>query len=278
MTLRFSLFGAALAGLCAVHAATPSEITVDLKLTCADYVSGEQIVGVVNIANVSPETVSVGREGSRDRFFVEVFRSGDMSQMDRSAQRAFVASFLLKPNEAQKLETRLGDHYGLRTPGRYLARPVLEHGGVRFEGQMRAFAVVPGMKVATALQMFSNHEGLRREFSLVSWSRRGREHLFLAAADSGTGDRRWLTTDLGEMMKITKPTIAVMPSGEVIVLHRVDPDHFIRSEFWSVPDEIEFHRRVLLQDPETAGSQRVREIYEESGGIKPKENPWWKFW
>lgn len=262
----------------AAFAATPSEITVDLKLRSGDYVSGEQIVGVVNVVNVSPETVSVGRAGSRDRFVIEVFRSSDMSQMDRSVCRPFVAPFLLKPNEGQKLETRLGDHYGLRTPGRYLARPVLVHEGVRFEGQMRAFDVVPGMKVTAALQMFSNREGLRREFTLVRWSRGGRDHLFLTAQDTGPGGRRWLTTDLGELMNITKPTISVMPTGEVIVLHRVDPDHFIRSEFWSVPDDIEFHRRELLQDPETAGSRRVREIYEESGGVQPKENPWWKFW
>lgn len=262
----------------AAFAATPSEITVDLKLRHGDYVSGEQIVGVVNVVNVSPETVDVGRAGSPDRFIVEVFRSADMSQMDRSVRRPFVAPFLLRPNEGQKLETRLGDHYGLRTPGRYLARPVLVHDGVRFEGQMRAFDVVPGMKVSTALQMFANRDGLRREFTLVRWSRGGRDHLFLKAQDSGSGSRRWLTTDLGELMNITKPTVSVMPTGEVIVLHRVDPDRFIRSEFWSVPDDIEFHRRELLQDPETAGSQRVREIYEESGGVQAKDNPWWKFW
>jgi hypothetical protein len=259
-------------------AATPSEITVDLKLKNGDYVSGEQIVGVVNVVNVSPETVVVGRSEASDRFFVEVFRAGDRSQMERSGQRPFVAPFFLKPNEGQKLETRLGDHYGLRTPGRYLARPVLVHGGVRYEGQMRAFDVVPGMKMTQALQMFANRDGLRRELTLVSWSRGGREHLFLTARDMGASERRWLTVDLGEMMKITKPTISVMPTGEVIILHRFDPDHLLRSEFWSVPDALEFNRRELLLDPETAGSRRVREIYEESGGIAPKENPWWKFW
>ena len=44
------------------------------------------------------------------------------------------------------------------------------------------------------------------------------------------------------------------------------------------PDELEFHRRELVQDPETAGTNRVRELYKESGGIAPKTNPWWKFW
>ena len=269
---------AAVVSLAAFPAAT-SEINVDLKLDNLDYVLGEPIGAVVNIVNMSPDTVSVGYADSKDRFFIEVYRSGDLSQMQRvSGDSPFVAAFLLKPNEGQKLATRLGDHYGLRGQGRYLAKPVLVHAGMRFEGQMRAFDVVPGMRVTGALQMFANRNGLRREFELVSWSRGGRDHLFLTATDSGPSTRRWRVTDLGEMMKITKPTISVMPSGEVVVLHRLDPDNFIRSEFWSVPNGIEFNRRELVQDPETAGSHRVREMYQESGGIKPKKNPWWKFW
>lgn len=267
------------AAACAV---TPSEITVGLALDSLDYVSGENVGAVVSIVNVSPDTLSAGRANSPDRFFVEVFRSSDMSQLQRVSDLQFVAPFTLKPNEAQKLAVRLANHYGLRSPGRYMAKPVLVHGETRYEGQMRVFAIVPGMGVTKALQIFSNRDGLKREFSLVSWSRGGREHLFLTARDLAGDDaqdsRHWQTVDLGEMMKITRPTISVMPGGEVVVLHRIDPDNFVRSEFWSVPDGIEFHRRELVQDPETAGSQRVREMYLESGGIKPKENPWWKFW
>ena len=227
--------------------------------------------------------LSVGRPGSADRFFVEVFRSSDMSQLQRVSDGPFVAPFVLKPNEAQKLAVRLGNHYGLGRPGRYMAKPVLVHRGTRYEGQMRVFAVVPGMRVSGALQMFSNRDGLQREFNLVTWSRGGREHLFLTSRDVSSGadpaaGRSWQTSDLGEMMKVTKPTVSVMTNGVVVVLHRIDPDNFVRSEFWSVPDEMLFHSRELVQDPETAGSQRVREMYRESGGIKPKENPWWKFW
>lgn len=261
----------------AMFAAT-SEISVDLKLDNLDFVSGENVGAVVNVMNVSPDELDVGYPGSKDRFFIEIFRSPDMRQMERVSSGPFVAAFRLRPNEGLKLATRLGDRYDMRHPGRYLARPVLVHSGIRFEGQMRAFDIVPGMQLSTALQMFSNREGLRREFELLRWSRGGRDHLFLTAHDEGNGGRSWQTTDLGEMMKITKPTISIMPGGEVVVLHRVDPDNFIRSEFWSVPDGIEFYRRELIQDPETAGSQRVREMYQESGGVKPKENPWWKFW
>ena len=259
-------------------AESPSEITVDLKMDELDYVSGERLRCVLDVKNLSTGAVDVGHEGSPDHLFIEVFCSSDMQQLDVTARKPFVVPFRLKSNQGQKFEVFLGDYYPLREPRRYLARPVLVHGGIRFEGQYRAFDIVPGMKIGGAMQMFSNRPGLTREFSLVQWSRKGTEHLFLTAVDSGVSDRKWQATDVGSVMKITKPTISILAGGEVIVLHRTNSDNFIRSEFWSMPDALDFRSRQLVQDPETAGQNRVQEIYKESGGVKAKGRPWWKFW
>lgn len=257
--------------------AATSEISVNLKLIGDDFIVGERIRGVVDIANSSPGKVSVGYSNSKDSFFVEVFRASDMSQLTRIGNRPFVARFMIESSEGQKLETFLGDHYGLREPMRYLAKPVLVHDGVRYEGALRAFDVVEGVRQAHALQMFANRKGLQREFNLVYWSRKHSEHLFLTAKDVGAGGKQWETRDLGSILRIEKPSISVLPTGEVIVLHRLNQDQFVRSEFWSLPDALEFRMRESVRDPETAGTARVRELYKE-GGIKPKENPWWKFW
>lgn len=265
-----------LAGMMSASAAT-SEISVDLRLDGDDFVSGERIRGVVDIANSSPDKVSVGYSNSKDAFFVEVFRSYDMSQLTRIGKLPFVAKFRIDMSEGQKLETFLGDHYGLREPNRYLAKPVLVHNGIRYEGTIRAFDVVEGVKQAHAMQMFANRKGLQREFDLVYWNRNHSEHLFLKAKDSGISNRVWETRDLGTILRLEKPSVSVLPTGEVIVLHRLNQDQFVRSEFWSLPDALEFRMREAVRDPETAGTARVRELYKE-GGIKPKENPWWKFW
>ena len=257
--------------------AETSEIMVDLKLDSSDFVSGERIRGVVDIANPSPEKVSVGYSNSKDSFFIEVFRASSMQQLTKVSKHEFVAKFRVDSSEGQKLEVFLGDHYGLREPSRYLAKPVLVHGGVRYEGMMRAFDVVDGIRLGGAMQMFANRSGLRREFSLVYWSRGNSEHLFLRAKDAGISERVWETRDLGPMLRIDKPSVSVMPKGEVVVLHRLNQDQFVRSELWSLPDALEFRIREAVRDPETAGTARVRELYKE-GGIKPKENPWWKFW
>ena len=257
--------------------ASTSEIRVDLVLSWSDFVSGERVRCVVDVANSSPEKISVGYRDSKDSLFVEVYKAGDMTQLERVARKPFVARFSLESGEGQKLETFLGDHYDLRETRRYLAKPVLVHGGCRYEGAPRAFDIVDGVKVAGAMQMFATRKGLQREFSVVYWSRNHSEHVFLKAADSGTSSRRWETRDLGAILRLEPPTISILPTGEVIVLHRLNQDQFIRSEFWSLTDALEFRMRETVQDPETAGTARVRELYRE-GGVKPKQNPWWKFW
>ena len=272
-TLLFlTVFAAALA-----KADAASEIKVDLKLDYADFVSGERIRGVVDIANSSPEKISVGYSNSEDVFFVEVYRAGDMKQLSRVYRRDFVSRFRVDSGEGQKLETFLGDHYALREPSRYLAKPVLVHGGVRYEGTLRAFDVVEGVKISGAMQMFANRRALQREFALCYWSRNHSEHLFLTARDTGSSSKRWETRDLGAMLRLEKPSISILPTGEVVVLHRLNQDQFVRSEFWSLPDALEFRVREAVLDPATAGTARVRELYK-SGGVKPKSNPWWKFW
>lgn len=258
--------------------AATSEISVDLKLDQTEFVLGERMRCVVDIMNVSPKIIAYGHNIDADRFFIEVYRASDGSQLEKISKGAFVAEFMLKPNEGQKLEAFLGDHYGLGYPGRYHAKPVLVHDGVRYEGLARVFDIVPGMKSASALQLFSNREGLKREFELVTWRRQGTEHLFFTAKDVGEEERRWRTIDLGTVMKITKPSISILKTGEIIVLHRFDADNFVRSELWSVPQGIEFIQHELVRDPETAGSERVKELYQESGGIKPVEKSWWEFW
>lgn len=254
-----------------------SEIRVDLKLDASDFVSGERIRGVIDVANSSPDEIRVGGKGAPDRLFVEVFKSGDASRLERIDSKPFTASFSLKTGEGQKLETFIGDRYALRETRRYLAKPVLVHGGTRYEGAPRAFDVVDGVRLATAAQMFANRKGLRRDFEVVYWARSRSEHAYLKVRDSGPSSRRWETRDLGPILRLDKPSISVLASGEVVVLHRLNQDQFVRNEFWSLPGALEFRLREIVRDPETAGTARVRELYKE-GGVKPKANPWWKFW
>ena len=78
------------AGFISSASTAPSEIKVDLKLCSSDYVSGERIRAIVDIANSSPDKISVGYSNSEDFFFIEVFRASDMKQLQRVYKRDFV--------------------------------------------------------------------------------------------------------------------------------------------------------------------------------------------
>ena len=264
--------------LCAAaFAATQqSEISVKLVPDRREYVVGERIRAIVDIANSSAESIDVGKPGSADMFRIEVFRARDMASRERVGDKPLVAPFLLHSSEGQKLETFIGDHFSLHDPVRYLARAVLIHAGVRYESSLASFDVVPGMAAGRAMQMFSNRSGLKRTFEIVYWMRGQREHLFLKASDEG--GRVWRTTDLGGILRITEPKISVMRNGEVVVLHRATQNQFMRSVFWSLPDALDFRKQEPMVDPDVAGSERMRDLYMESGGVTPVKKSWWKFW
>ena len=79
-------------------------------------------------------------------------------------------------------------------------------------------------------------------------------------------------------MRITEPKISVMPNGEVVVLHRATQNQFMRSVFWSLPNALDFRKQESMVDPDVAGSERMRDLYMESGGVTPVKKSWWKFW
>jgi hypothetical protein len=258
--------------------AAPHQSAISVKLVPErrEYIVGERIRAIVDIANSSADSIDVGKPGSADLFRIEVFRARDMASRERIGNKPFVASFMLHSSEGQKLETFIGDHFPLHDPVRYLARAVLIHAGSRYESSLVSFDVVPGMTVGRAMQMFKNSPGLKRTFEIVYWMRGQREHLFLKASDEG--GRVWRTTDLGGLLRITEPKISVMPNGEVVVLHRATQNQFMRSVFWSLPNALDFRKQEPMVDPDVAGSERMRDLYMESGGVTPVKKSWWKFW
>ena len=215
--LSAAAFTIAIAGT--VFAAAPSEITVRLSMTYNTYVEGERIRAVVDVSNSSADVIDCRKADSPDRLLLELFRATDRHEYIKLGNRPFVAPFALLPREGQKLETFAGDHFRFDENIRYFMRAVLVHEGMRFESSLQSFDVIPGLNCGRAMQMFSRREGLKREFELVHTGRDQVEHIFLKARDSGMSSRRWVTTDLGPVLRVTRPKLSVMPSGEVIVLH-----------------------------------------------------------
>ena len=101
--------------------AAPSEISVKLVPERREYIVGERIRAVVDIANSSADSIDVGKPGSADFFRIEAYRASDMASRPRVGNRPFVAPFLLHSSEGQKLPRRyklydrIKDNVSLRT-------------------------------------------------------------------------------------------------------------------------------------------------------------------
>ena len=255
-----------------------SELTVRLDLQKGDYIEGERIKAVVDVANASADPIDARGPTAPDRLILELFRASDRHQFEKTSDKPYVEPFALLSGEGQLLDVYFAEHFPIVESTRYYARAVLIPKRTRYESALKSFNVVPGLRCGGAVQMFSNKEGLRREFELVHWGREQVEHLFLKAKDTGTSTRSWTTTDLGPFISMTRPKVSVLPSGEVVTLHRTTQDAFIRTEFWSLPDVFEFNLHELMMDPDVAGAARVKELYKESGGVEPVKKAWWKFW
>lgn len=255
-----------------------TELTVKLDMQKGDYIEGERIKAVVDVANASPDPIDARGRDAPDRLILELYRASDRFQFKKTSDKPYAEPFALLSGEGQLLDVYFAEHFPIVASTRYFARAVLVHKNVRYESSLKSFNVVPGLRCGGAVQMFSNKEGLRREFELVHWGRDQVEHLFLKAKDSGISTRIWTTVDLGIFLSATRPKVSVLPTGEVVTLHRTTQDAFIRTEFWSLPDAFEFNTHELMLDPDVAGAERVKELYKESGGVEPVKKAWWKFW
>ena len=255
-----------------------TELTVKLTLQKGDYIAGERIKGIVDVANASPDPIDARGPDAPDHLILELYRASDRYQFEKTSDKPYTEPFALLSGEGQLMDVFFAEHFPITESTRYFARAVLIHKRIRYESALKSFNVVPGLKCGGAVQIFSNKDGLRREFELVHWGRDQVEHLFLKATDAGISTRSWTTTDLGPYLSITRPKVSVLPSGEVVTLHRTTQDAFIRTEFWSLPDVFEFNAHELMLDPDVAGAARVKELYKESGGVEPVKKAWWKFW
>ena len=255
-----------------------TELTVKLTLQKGDYIAGERIKAVVDVANASPDPIDARGPDAPDRLILELYRASDRHQFAKTSDKPYVEPFALLSGEGQILDVYLAEHFPIVESTRYFVRAVLIHKDIRYESALKSFNVVPGLRCGGAVQMFANKEGLRRDFELVHWGRDKVDHLFLKARDAGNSTRVWTTTDLGPYLSMTRPKVSVLPSGEVMTLHRTTQDAFIRTEFWSLPDVFEFNLHELMLDPDVAGAERVKELYKEAGGVEPVKKAWWKFW
>lgn len=263
----------------ALLSSAAEDYQLSLKLAYNAFVKGEPVVVQMRIMNLGRSLFQSGT--SRDRVFVEVTSENRYNELTPVTTAPFIKNFELKPGDQHLSKIELDKWFTLLKEGKYFAQLVLVSGESRYASVKKSFDVVPGIPVKKGVQMFVNHQKLKRVFTVVRWNRNRVERLFLRVEDEPEG-AVWDTIDLGAHLKSSDPKLDIAANGEVTVVHRATQDAFHRTVLWSLPDSLEIAERDSLLDPEVSASQRVRSLYGESveeGAVNPEsKREWWKFW
>ncbi|MBO4287016.1 MAG: hypothetical protein J5985_02485 [Kiritimatiellae bacterium] len=262
-------------------AASAQEISLQMTLQNREYIVGEPLVVAFDFLNATRERISCGKNDSPDRFFVEVTKGTDQFDFVQPFNTEPIGgAFTVQGGDNRRIIAELDKWFPLLKEGKYLARGVLVHRGMRYESAKKSFDIVGGIKLQEGYQMFVNRTNLKRTFRLVYWSRNQMERLFLRISDE-PGNRVWDTIDLGTLLRTSPVRLDISPEGEVTIVQRASQDAFLRTLVWSLPDNIEIAERNPLIDPDISASQRAKSLYNEmvdDGKEKKSKKPWYKFW
>ena len=111
-------------------AARAQQFDVKLTLAYSVFVVGEPVVVQVDLLNATRDQVDVGAPGSTSVLLVEISRGGG-NELPPYREDPVVAPFTLKPGETAQRRFALDKWFSLEQEGKYMARVVLVHRGMR---------------------------------------------------------------------------------------------------------------------------------------------------
>jgi len=253
-------------------------LELTLKLDVGTFVVGEAIQTSLTLANRSTGDFSTRPPLGDDRLFVEVLDSQREPVSPLKADGS-VGDVTLIAGDTWTGSVKIDSFFPLRTPGRYFATLVAIQDDRRYTSPRKAFDVVPGLEIKSALQLFPK-AGIRgRRFSLVYLAREQREILFLRMEDDQAG-KGWETVRLGGLLRISEPRIDISPDGTVTVLHRATQDAYLKTAIRSQPEQIEVLSQEQLLDPAASMRQHMEPFQKmaiERHQENKKSSRWWPF-
>lgn len=254
------------------------QISVELKLACGEFITGEPVLIQVKVRNQMRDALEFG-ENADDKFLIEVCKDAHDNELTPESGKPFMTPLVLSSGSTLDHKMEVDKWFSVYDSGKYLIRAVVVHDDMRYESARKSFDVIPGMRLKEGVQMFADKKQYQRKFMMVHWTRNQARHLFLRIEDEPDGVV-WDTIDLGVFSRTIEPKLDIAPNGEVTVFHRADSDNYLRTVIWSLPGSVEIAERDALMDPDVSAAQQMRALYgdlpEKLEG--PTKRSWWKLW
>ncbi|MFZ4395972.1 MAG: hypothetical protein ACOYOU_10150 [Kiritimatiellia bacterium] len=258
-----------------------AQMSAEFTLNQSVYLVGEAIRADVCIVNhaTTPFMVGSGINRQNGLFFQITDRRHDTLTLSQPGA-SMISNLLLPGGETHRAAFELDEWYPLGKTGSYIATAMVRRDDRRYESVSRAFDIVPGLEIKTAIQLFADLPDSQRKLSLVYFVRRQAEYIFLRITDT-PGDRVWSTLELGRLLRTTPPTIEVASDGLVIIVHRATQDVYLRTQVKSTVRGVELLGQEQILDRRAAEHAPVEQMPMADESQKPapssKSSWWWPF-
>lgn len=225
---------AALVTMAASAPLAAQKVTFAISTNHRSYVVGEQVELTFRIGNagVAPIIISDFEAYRDNRIEIEISAQGQ-NRLKPFREGDIIGDLSLEKDETQAFRVPLADWFNLPV-GHYRVAVKLFCNDMLYRSRDEVFDVVPGIELASISHFASRNPPVERTLRLVYWAREGRETAFLRADDSPP-DSKWRTIELGDIVRVKRPSIEANPANpnSFLVFRQVNRDTLSRVEIIS---------------------------------------------
>jgi hypothetical protein len=239
-TTTEKLGGLLVLGLLAWPGGAHADLQLKLELEHRKLMRFEPIHAFVTIENDSGVDFAI--EGDKEdanarlQFVIEIRPDEPVA---RHNPGPLVRAVRIKSGEKQRILVDLSRFYSLGTMRGYLVKAVVDWNGRSYASEIMRFSVENGIPQTAITRSLPGRADLARKYSLRYLAREKNERLFLCVDEEGTGVN-YGTFDLGRLLRVTTPELAVDWAGNVRVVHQSSRDCHTWSQFKSAEDGVTF--------------------------------------
>lgn len=205
-------------------------LVVSLETKHREFIDGESLAVGLRIANRGNTPFIVDTYGKFKENSVTLYvRNNAGLLLFPQNEPKQLEQIMVEPGDRQDFFVNLDDVFGRLPQGKYSVHAILINGDAKTSSELVNFEVVKGIEI---LKLKSLREGLiANEFlsySLLYWVRDGGEQLFLRIDNLRTG-KLYDFVQLGNLVRVAKPSIRFLPQNVVEILHQNSRDNFIKT-------------------------------------------------
>lgn len=257
-----ALFFAGVAG------SAPAQVEVSLSIPTTLFLEMEPVTATVVVSNLTGDPIRLGGTNSNARLRLDIERfRGDLIR--DTGEPVVPEAVEIPPHGKHTFELNILDLYQVRRSGPHSINARLVMGEENFYSEQFLFDVVPGLELRKTEVLTREADGRRRlSLTLKELSRDREEWIFLRIDELQAGICHGVY-NLGTIIRMTPPQIAIDRDNRVHVLHHSAPTRFTHHVFSidGLPIQVEYFSGTASEAKLATSDEGVVEVI----GVRPYE-------